>query len=67
MAQSILDADWIAVQLLSQYRTVDVDLLTQPSLPVRGIDENAIYLASVHWQQRLQGVQVIAVNDQVAV
>ena len=69
MPQSVLDADRVLLQPLLHHRAIDVVVIA-PALITRvvwRINENAIHLARIHWQQRFQRVQVVALDDEVAV
>jgi hypothetical protein len=69
MAQTVLDADGIGFQPLPDHRRIDV-IVVAPALVtgvVRRVDKDAVHFARVEWQERFQGVEVVTVNDEIAV
>lgn len=69
MAQAILDRDRVAAQPLLDEGRIDVVVVAPTFVAgvVGRVDEDAVHPAGVHRQQRLQRVQVVAVDDEVAV
>lgn len=69
VTQAVLDADRVFAEPLLHHRAVHV-VVVAPTLiacVVGRVDEDAIDLARVHRKQRLQRVQVVAVQHEVAI
>ena len=67
--QPILNADRIGLQPRLHHRAVDV-VVVAPALiagVVGRVDKNAVNLIGVHRQQAFERMQVVALNNQVAV
>lgn len=69
MAQAVLDPDRVRLQPLPDHGGVDVVVVAPPLIAgvVGRVDEDAVHLAGIGGQKGLERVQVVAVNDQVAV
>lgn len=69
MAQAVLNSDRVRGQPFLDDRRIDVVVIA-PALVagvVRRVDVNAVDLAGVSRQQRFQRVEIVAVNDEIAV
>ena len=69
MAEAVLYTDGVRRQPFLDHRRIDVVVVGPAfvSSVVRRVNENAVHLAGVERQERFQRVQVIAMDDQVAV
>ena len=69
VTQAILDADRVLTQPLLHHRAVHVVVVAPPLVArvVGRVDEHTVDPARIHRQQRLQRVQVVPVDNQVAV
>lgn len=69
VAQAVLYPNRVARQPFLDHRGIDVVVVAPPFVPrvVGRIDENAVNLARMGRQQRLKRVQIVALDDQVAI
>lgn len=69
MSEAVLDPDWVRIKPFLDHRRVDVVVVAPAFVAgvVGRVDEDAVHLARVERQERLQRVQIVAVNDEIAV
>jgi len=69
MAQAVINADRVRLQPFPDHGCIDVIVVAPAFIAgvVRRVDKDAVYLARIEGQQRLQGVQVVTMDNHVAV
>lgn len=69
MTQAILDPDGIRLQPFLDHRRVDIVVVAPAFVAgvVGRVDGDAVHPAGIERQERLQGMQVVTLNNQVAV
>jgi hypothetical protein len=67
VAQGVINADRVLFEPFPQDRAIDVVVISPIFVAgvVGWVNEDAIHLARIHGQKRLEGVQVVAVDDQI--
>ena len=69
MAQAVINADGVGFQPFLDHGRVDI-VIIRPALiagVIRRVDKDAVHLARIARQQRLERVQIVALDDQIAV